>query len=241
MKIVPLMWFFAVAYALFAEDSSLAEPGRFVAERFLDVYGGMSFSQGGTLDWEVENKYASGPRYAFSSDYGRDKSAEVAFRLGGWLKSHDWLALAVDLSFFNTHPTKSDVEIDTTCLSLLCMARYPMLADDKYPYGRLQPYVAAGPTGTLLLSLSAKEQVDDETVTLDYDSGYGLGVDLRLGCTWMQFEKQGFFIEYRYTYIDIDNQDDGGSEGDWLYTGKYTSVATDLSTHHLLVGVTLRY
>lgn len=241
MKSIHLMLFAVTVGILFAGDRARAQSGRFVAERFFDIYGGMSFSQSGTLDWEVEDRYASGPHYSFSSDYGQDQSAEFAVRLGGWLKSHDWLAIAGDLSHFSTHPNDSTVEIDATCLSLLCMARYPVFADDKYPYGRLQPYIAAGPLVTFGLSLSASDQVNGETVKLDYDSGYGFGADFRLGCTWMQFEKRGFFIEYRYSYLDIDTDDNGGSEGDILYTGKYTSVETTLSTHHLLVGVTLRY
>ncbi len=208
---------------------------RWFDEWFLDVYGGLAFTQGDTLNWEVQEKIPPGPRYTFSSEYDSAISGEFALRFGGWLKSHDWLALAGDLSFFNIRPDGSDVEIDVTCLSLLCMARYAMLADDQYEHGRLQPYLAAGPVATMYFSPTAKGEAGGETITLDYDPFLaGIGVDLRLGCTWMLFEKQGMFIEYRYSYIDVDAEDD-------VYAYEYSSVETELSTHHLLVGVTFRY
>lgn len=205
-------------------------------ERFFCLYGGMAQTRRGTLDWESEYipLIGSGSRYTGGIDYEQNDAAVFGLRIGRWM---DCFGVAMDVSYFNMDSENAALDIDIIPISLLFLGRYSLLVSNDFPAGKLQPYLAIGPTFPSI-STSAKTQAADDTPIKLSDWQLGIGLDVRLGCAWQQHEKPGFFIEYRYTSIKASS--DAGEDGAFLW-GQTDGIKATLSTHHILAGVSFYY
>ncbi len=100
-------------------------------------------------------------------------------------------------------------------VSVLLMARSS--------FGPIEPYAAVGPSA-VISTVDLNRAVPDPT-----DESVDIGIDVRLGATFMITDNFGIFGEYRLTYaepdFDVANQ----------------SVEVESLTNHLLVGLTLRF
>lgn len=196
---------------------ALAAPA--AAEGFLDVYGGGAFTQDDSATLGT-----FGTRLRTNARF--ENSPVLGGRLGLWLKAIPVLGGAIDVSAYNADGEDGfdPTDIDVYPLSALVMVRVPLLEEDDFPDGRVQPYAALGPS--LVVSNLQIPAVFDET-TAD------LGVDARLGVTGMLTERVGFFFEWRYLHFEPNYEN--------RISGAPVRFGTEIGTHFLQAGISLRF
>ena len=202
------------------------------AERFLALYGGTSSTDGSTVDVIDGPKWA--PEEKISIDLDFDSDVTLGLRAGVWLDSYPHIGLAFDLSYFSADADNADFSV--VPLSFLLMARMPVMVSAKFPNGRMQPYLAVGPS--LMLYDFEIDLTPVGGQKIDESSG-GFGFDLRGRLLWQVTDKIAVFTEYRYTHLKIDFDSD---DSYWVLPSSYElEVETDLDTHHVLVGMSFRF
>jgi len=202
------------------------------AEKFLDLYGGVNATDDTKID--VLDKPTNGPGRASSIDVEFDPGTTLGLRVGGWLEAHPWLGFAGDISYFKSEGDFADFSV--VPVSLLLMVRQPVMVSREFPHGRLQPYLAAGPS-----LMNSNFEVDLRSVggrKIDEGSG-DFGYDLRGGLLWLVSPRLGLFVEYRYTQVSVDFDMDS-LYFDLPHTNDL-EVQTDFITHHVLAGVSFRF
>lgn len=209
-----------------------------LGERFVDIYGGYSTTQGDIIEGEYQyvSILGSSSRESFRSHYGEDDGSVYGARLGWWMDTVPWLGLALDGSYFTVKPDDVDLDMNVFVLTPMLMARYPFMISDDYPHGRLQPYLALGPA---FAWVDTSFTFYDGSSTTDFDDfASGIGPDFRVGSTFMLFRQWGVFVEYRYTHIKVKS--DIGD--DWVFLGgQITGMETTLSTQYIQGGITFRF
>jgi opacity protein-like surface antigen len=97
------------------------------------------------------------------------------------------------------------------------MLRWPLLTSSDLPKGRFQPYVGLGPAWA---------------VTIDTDkAALILGGLVRGGISFQIFQHLSLFAEYRYSFFpDFELRDKNGLH-----------FRTDLDTHNLVGGISIRF
>ena len=193
------------------------------AEWFADVYLGMSLTT--SRDAEIR---LNGQTVVDAND--RDSSSSGGARIGYWFERVPWLGLALDVSVFT--PNLRDVDITVLPVSMLLMARAPLLTSPDYPHGRLQPYVAAGPS-LVFTSLSEFLGAQVPPPAVLEDSSVDLGLDARAGAGWHLTKSFVLFAEYRFTQVSPTFEDR-------IPAGRARFEPT-LRTHHMSVGVSYRF
>lgn len=171
------------------------------AEWFGDLYLGGAFT--GRRDVNVGEK-------DMFRNVRFDTSRAVGGRVGYWIDDFEYLGAALDvlhfrpdissqtvrLTTFETGPTRfAKMDVSVTALSFDLLIRYPLLRDDQFPQGRLQPYVLVAP-------LVAITKVDDTTnfgppprqSHVSSPAGFSVGT----GLFWQFHKHLGVFGEYRY-------------------------------------------
>jgi len=202
------------------------------AEWFADAYiGGSStvaknnrFQVNGTVVRDLEQS---------------DISTPGGGRLGYWLETYPWLGLALDLSAWNLNfndigpPQLSSLEsLTVAAISPLVMVRLPLDKSEQFPKGRIQPYVAGGPTFFYtVLSEFAGHTVQSPAV-LD-DSSMTLGFDLRGGIAVFLTKNFGIFAEYRYLQVRPTLESNTGSG--------VVQYQPTFQTNAGVVGITYRF
>lgn len=185
------------------------------AEWFLDVYGGGAFT--GDVDVEVRDTVTVDDKVKL------DEELTGGGRIGYWFLP--WLGAALDVSYFAPAGNTNGVEtrLEVLPISALVMFRAPLFSSPGFPYGRLQPYVGAGPslfvTRVKVDAPSLGERLSESRVEV--------GGDLRGGVAFLFTPNFGVFIEGRYTFFSTNP---GGR-----------STEFDVETVHALGGVTLRW
>src|SRR5262245_60971453 len=94
--------------------------------------------------------------------------------------------------------------------------RWPLLVDQTFPHGRLQPYINAGPSWAFSLN--------NDHVTLELGGKVGIGLAFQIAPTI------ALFTEYRYMFYP-------GFE----FTDKNLTYKTDINSHSAIVGLSLRF
>lgn len=189
------------------------------AEWFLDLYGGGSFTQ--DVDITIRNGTTLDDRIEF------DTALTGGGRVGVWFAGIGvpWLGIALDASYFapDATATSGTASLEVVPISALVMLRLPLFADPAVPTGRLQPYVAGGPS-VFLSRVKVDTALAGERLSEDQAE---LGADLRAGLTFMLTANFGLFAEGRYMFFTVDP----GSRGPEF----------DIETFQALGGVTLRF
>jgi opacity protein-like surface antigen len=213
----------------------LAAPAAMQAEGFVDLRMGPAFSENGDL-----RVRSNGPGPGRGSQLAYDPGFTLGVRGGYWFEdSFNWLGLGLDFSYFHALEDRTNGELDIFAMPLtpLLMLRAPLASDADYPGGRVQPYAGIGPALTLSV---ARLALDDTVPGLDdfYDAALDVGVDVRAGIAFQVSPRVALFAEYRYTYLDLDYDDEvdlrGGPDPDF-------DVDTILRTHHPTFGVSFRF
>ena len=218
---------------------ALASSGR--AQGFLDVYGGVAFTNDNDLATRVGGS-------SLHDDVEFDPSPEVGIRGGLWFPELPWLGLASDFSYFQLNGpstgvdhtvggtsirTRDDVDVDVFPISLLLMLRTRIFSGPFDPLG-FQPYVGVGPG--LFVSW-----VHDDALTISVDGSeesvedisYALGLDTRAGLRFHLTHSFGLFAEYRFTYYEPEFEDDG--------FGGSIEIESELATHHVVAGLGFQF
>ena len=196
------------------------------------------------MEGQVSDVPFSGGPVTTSADLKANAKFKDTFTVGGrvayWTQIIPWLGLAFDGSYFDAETKNSNIDIPVYGFSLLMMMRYPLLVNEQFPQGRLQPYLGFGPE--FAFSKSTVEFEENGVKTKIKDNINGFGVDARAGMLWLLHRHWGLFTEYRFTYLDMT----GGtptdfSRSDEAGTINFENLDVKLTTHHFLAGVSFRF
>src|SRR5512139_1861251 len=105
----------------------------------LDLYGGATLNR--PVEVSVSETTGSGTTSA-SAGIDPATTGEFGVRLQGWLPSHEWFGLGLDVGYFRVDGP--GVSIDAIPLSMLAILRAPLFPAADRPNGRLQPYAMGG-------------------------------------------------------------------------------------------------
>jgi opacity protein-like surface antigen len=225
--------FLAIAIALCIVLGSVA-PAR--AEWFAGIYLGLAT----TSDTEVTFTRRV-PRTWEDVEYRQ--SVVWGGRVGYWLEGDAlgeltrYVGLDLDVSYFRprieaqTRQTEvgprrlgaQDISVVTVTPSVL--VRYPLLVDQQWPMGRLQPYVAFGPT----FFFSSADDNGTFGPRGGSESDGGVGVAFRPGIAWHVTDAVAVFAEYRFVHLSP------------RYEFARGPVDLDINSHHINIGVSYTF
>jgi hypothetical protein len=228
------------------------------AEAFLDIYAGGAFTSDARshvlIPPKFENPPNPDPRPNFiirraGTDTAFEDSVSYGMRAGYWFGP--WFGVALDAFTFEPNLdaenfTTDDTDVRAIPISLLLMLRWPLLASEEYPLGRLHPYVGGGPSlfitefeGDVDLSIfdfTRTEEPAGEFSSRKVDPGMALLV----GLDFQILPFVGVFGEYRYTLAEPVWHDTVLGVGDDPPTIT-ADFSVPLRTHHIVGGITFRF
>lgn len=223
----------AIAIALCVLLGSVA-PAR--AEWFAGLYLGLATTSDGEVTFTRRV-----PRTWEDVEY---RQAPVwGGRVGYWLEGDvlaeltRYVGFGLDLSYFRprieaqTRQTEvgprrlgaQDISVLTVSPELLI--RYPLMVDQQWPTGRLQPYVALGPT--FFFSTADDNGTFGRPGGSESDSGAGFV--FRPGVSWHLTEAVAIFAEYRFLHVSP------------RYEFSRGPVDLTINSHHLNIGVSYTF
>jgi len=182
----------------------------------------------GTAEWFADaylggsSTVATNNRFQLNGNVVRDLersdiSTPGGGRLGYWFEASPWLGLALDFSTWNLNfndigsPQFSQLEsLTVAAISPLALVRLPLDQSEQFPKGRIQPYVAGGPTYFYTVLQEFAGQTVQSPAVLG-DSSMTLGFDLRGGVTAFLTKNVGIFVEYRYLQVSPTLESNTGS------------------------------
>ena len=173
-------------------------------------------------------------------------------RGGYWLDKAkmDWLGFGLDVFFFHlkTPPgqqvgvtgsggstTVSDAHWSLPAWGIafdVLRLRLPLLRDEQFTHGRVQPYIAAGPT--LFITYAGQNTFVQPAGQSSTDVSLGAKVDA--GATVMVTKRIGAFAQYRFTHFttELDYQNNTPALATETFKTTYDS-------HHVIAGMSLRF
>ena len=158
-------------------------------------------------------------RARFQTDF--EDSVTGGVRGGYWFDPLPWLGLAGDVTYFGPDDDiPGGPEIDVIPISPLLMLRAPLVTDEEFPNGRLQPFAGVGP-GIFVSLVDFGGGDDDESVDV--------GLDVHAGLKFLVTPNVGIFVQYRYTWFEPELELDVGPFD--------VDVEPELSTHHAAAGI----
>jgi opacity protein-like surface antigen len=212
------------------------------AEWALDVYGGAAWTA--STDLDVTGRDDTGLDVSATIfDIDTNTGFTAGARVGYWFESARALGLGLDLFFFSIPIPAQTVTASATFsgdilgkpitftgdqahlpqvtlpgggFSPHLALRWPLLVDEKFPTGRLQPYLTAGPAWAFSL------ENDEVRVELGGKVGAGLAVQI--------VRHLSLFVEYRYAFFpsfELVDQD--------------VTYEADLQTQQAVLGLSFRF
>ncbi len=221
-----LVFIFAAAWLL--------RPGpSWAGDYFADLYLGSAWTQ--DADVSAQLFFVAPPQEA-SRTATFEPSAVFGGRIGAWPEPLPWLGVALDVSAYR--PQSEVADISVVPLSILLMLRWPLLREPGLPGGRLQPYLAVGPSIIYSnLKMDLRPSIDDDAKASSLDSGW----DFRGGLAWQFHRHLALFGEYRYLHFRFDYEEKS-LEWFWgLPRHTITRVDTDMNAQQLLAGLSYRF
>jgi hypothetical protein len=250
------------------------------AEAFIDVYAGGAFTSDARSDVVIPPQFFNpvgpdppdGPPNLLirrtSVDTSFEDSITYGMRAGYWFGK--WAGLALDVFTFEPNldagDFTQDADVRVIPISALLMLRWPLLASEEYPLGRLHPYIGGGPS--LFLT---KFEGDVNLAVLDFpitevedppNSGNFIlhtniepagefssknvdpGLELLVGLDFQILPFVGVFGEYRYTLAEpvwSGTVPAKGTDRKDYYEALSTDFQVSLRTHHIVGGITFRF
>ena len=165
-------------------------------------------------------------------------------RAGYWFEGDQfgeftrYIGADLDVSYFRPRiPTQTQqteigaqrlggMDVSVVTISPSVLVRFPLLADQEFPQGRLQPYVAFGPT---FFVTSAEDSGTFGGPGGGSESDSGLGVTFRLGLSWAFTDALSVFSEYRLVHLSP------------TYEFTRGPVDFDITSHQLNFGIAYRF
>jgi len=175
----------------------LMAPRMLWAEAFADIAAGGAITQHANVTIQASTVRAKPP-----------SAVSVGGRLGYWFESTPVFGLAGSVSYYS--PGRNVVP-----LSLLLMARVPVLTSEEFPNGQLQPYLGVGP-GVFI-----------------FDTAADVGMDVRAGMSWLFTPHIGLFGEYRLTAVSTTSNVE--------VMGQQAQEDISLYTHYFLAGLAYHF
>lgn len=224
-------------------------PGAASAEWFGDLYVGGAFTQ--NHDVPAKFTFLGTTAEVTGQDLHFDTSFVGGGRFGYWFGSVPWLGLGVDVSYFqpDISPQTANfavngvslgsgavdkVDLSVVDISFDLMLRWPgLIASPQFPKGRLQPYFTIGPA---IFVATARDSTNFGFPSNQSSTDTSLGVKVGTGVTFLLTPNIGVFAEYRFTHFSPEFGFDVASPG-----FSKTIVDTDVNTHHVLAGLSLRF
>jgi opacity protein-like surface antigen len=183
------------------------------AEISLDAYGGYSITGNQSID--VKN----GQSFTLN-DVDVDNSWVVGGRIGYWFRSLPFLGLALDGSYFRPDFSVLDLKVGDVAPLLMLQIPIPVI----------KPYLLAGPA---VFITEAKDTRGVFGRPGEKDTDYPIGVKAGGGIRLSLLPFLGIFAEYQFTHFSPEYQFEG--------LGARRKVETDVNTHHIVGGVSLRF
>jgi len=218
-------------------------PVEAVAEWYADAYAGAVFTQ--NTDLTVSSSLGS----TTFQNLSVNNSATVGGRGGYWLDQLDWLGFGLDIFFFHVKAPSQAVSVSSStgattaafadwnlpALGIgfdVLRLRAPLLRDEEFVHGRLQPYLAAGPA--LFISWAGQNrnvQPDNQNAT-----DVNVGVKAGGGVSFLLTKTVGLFTEYRFTHFtsQLTYQNTTPAPATETFKASYDS-------HHIIAGVSVRF
>jgi opacity protein-like surface antigen len=217
------------------------------AEWFADLYAGSSFTERSDLKL---NDHGIGP--GTFEDVEFDRSLAWGGRAGRFFDRMPFLGVGLD--FFRFYPYigpqsvqlrgcfypggcgsgsggTGSFDVETTAVSVDLMLRLPLLKSDDAPWGRVQPYVAAGPP-VFMTTITPRHTRNFRNH--DSDTDFSVGYKLAGGVAVQVFKNLSLFGEYRFTHVSPEVQLRDASD-------RKTTLRVDLDTHSALFGISARW
>ena len=229
--------------------AALVTPSPAGAEWFTDLYLGLSITSKADVDFAATTPATFIPKTF--NDVTYENSVLWGARGGYWFGGKDvvgvsealgdyaqYVGAALDLSYFRPRiPSQTVVtnvgtrrlgfmDLWITTLTPELMIRFPVLRDEDYPQGRVQPYIAGGPT---LYIAKLTDSAGNFGPRGDSSTTAGLGITIGPGLAFQISEQFFAFGEVRFLHA-------GPSFG---FKGGDTDVP--LNSHQILFGVSYRF
>jgi opacity protein-like surface antigen len=224
---------------------SLAQPAS--AEWTADLYLGGAFTQAANLINTNDVGFT-----ATFHDINIDFSITGGVRLGYWFEGLEWLGVAVDTFYFQpkgrsqsafvTVPGLGSLTTDNSFFSYqvlgigidLVRLRFPLLRDESFPKGRVQPYLSGGPSLFMTwIDTSGAQNLEPVDQT---DSDTSLGVKVGAGLSFLLTPSIALFGEYRFTHFTTRFMFRDTSPLPSRDTFRIT-----FDTHHFIGGVSFQF
>lgn len=202
------------------------------AEWFGDLYVGGTFTEGRDLNVGGDTL----------RNVSFDTSGLVGGRVGYWIGDFEYLGAALDvlhyrpdigaqtvrLTTFDPSTTQlGGIDVGVTALSFDVLARVPLLKDEAFPSGRLQPFALLGP---ILAIARAADSSNFGPPTGQSHVSSQAGFNVGTGLLWEFHRHVGVFGEYRYLQFSPD-----------FTFAPSTQVQFNIRSHLFLGGVSVRF
>lgn len=216
------------------------------AEWYIDAYAGAVWTDNTNLtvtstlgttttyqNLDVQDNWTAGGRGGYWLDKGK----------------MDWLGFGLDVFFFHLKtPPGQQVGVTGTGGSTTVNAnwslpawgigfdvlrlRLPLLRDEQFVHGRVQPYLAAGPT--LFITYAGQNTFVQPGGQSATDVSVGAKVDA--GATVMITKQIGVFAQYRFTHFttELDYQNNIPAPATETFKTTYDS-------HHVIAGLSVHF
>lgn len=224
----------------------LVYPNEGAAEWYGDAYAGAVWTA--NTDLTVNSSLGTTTTY---QDLDVHNSWTAGGRAGYWLDKGkmDWLGFGLDVFFFHLKtPPGQQVGVTggggtTTQFAHWSLPawgigfdvlrlRLPLLRDEQFVHGRVQPYIAAGPT--LFITYAGQNSFVQPAGQSSTNVSVGAKVDA--GATVMVTKRIGAFAQYRFTHFttELDYQNTTPALATETFRTTYDS-------HHVIAGLSLRF
>lgn len=119
------------------------------------------------------------------------------------------------------------------------MLRYPLVTNEEFPKGKLQPYVGIGPS--FFYSHSTMDFGPPLSQATHGNFFSDIGLDMRAGTSWQFHRAVAAFFEYRFTHVKLSYKEERciglSCVGDDPVRVTEHTIGTTLNTHHVLMGI----
>ncbi len=240
----------SVSLALAAVVAGAPAPA--AAEGFFDLYFGVGFPQDNDIDADADDPFVDDDlNFLYEqSDADWDTTESLGMRGGYWFGEFgpSFIGVALDLSSYRAFEDDSlaELEVWATPMTPMLMLRAPLGWDEDYPGGRVQPYLAVGPSFTLAVANAELDEIaPSNPADFFYDdfdtAGFGVGFDGRLGLAVPIGRHFALFGEYRYTYVEPHFEEDLEVASSPFGFETEVEIEPELETHHIVFGASFRF
>ncbi len=224
-----------------------ALPHPAAAEWFADLYAGAGFTDAD----DHTNRARAFDLDVVVLDIAYKDSAVIGGRAGYWFDSVPFLGVGVDASHvfgpdigaqtasfeacvpagcLNGPQAVRRASLNVTSVGLDLLLRWPLLISSAFPRGRLQPYVAVGPT----VFIAHFRDTSNFSPSNQSDTDTAVGPKVAGGLAWQITRHLAAFAEYRFTHFKAEWEFQSNPFG-------RLEVNAPITTHSVLGGLSLRF